>query len=193
MGWGLSDRRDGEFEEWYGVSAATLQWKPSYNEIMLQHRLERVPRWQKVDSRDQQTSTTPSREEAKAAVWDLYQSLDELDALKIMADNYQWDDIKTILNPNNDDSSLRKSLEYSLDILKSVHSNSDSEEEEDDLSTIIGFDWGSCAWRHCGAKADGQEALAELYSSVGMLEPFECRFVIGEFFLFGNVCVVVGL
>ena len=27
-------------------------------------------------------------------------------------------------------------------------------------------------------KADAQEALAELYTTVGMLEPFECRFII---------------
>ena len=47
----------------------------------------------------------------------------------------------------------------------------------DQLPELIGFDWGSCAWRHCGAKADAQEALAELYTSVGMLEPFECRFI----------------
>lgn len=34
----------------------------------------------------------------------------------------------------------------------------------------------SCAWRHCGAQADAQEALAELYNLVGVLEPFECLF-----------------
>jgi hypothetical protein len=49
-----------------------------------------------------------------------------------------------------------------------------------ELPGLIGFDWGSCAWRHCGARADAQEAVAELYSNVGMLEPFECRFIIGE-------------
>lgn len=34
----------------------------------------------------------------------------------------------------------------------------------------------SCAWRHCGAHADEQEALAELYNLAGVLEPFECDF-----------------
>jgi hypothetical protein len=48
------------------------------------------------------------------------------------------------------------------------------------LPSLVGFDWGRCAWRHCGAKADAQEAIAELYSNVGMPEPFECRFIIGE-------------
>ncbi len=36
----------------------------------------------------------------------------------------------------------------------------------------------SCAWRHCGAQADAQEALAELYNSIGLFEPFECLFTI---------------
>lgn len=34
----------------------------------------------------------------------------------------------------------------------------------------------SCAWRHCGALADAQEALDELDSLVGVFEPFECLF-----------------
>lgn len=34
----------------------------------------------------------------------------------------------------------------------------------------------SCAWRHCGAQADAQESLAELYNLLGVLEPFECLF-----------------
>ena len=36
----------------------------------------------------------------------------------------------------------------------------------------------SCAWRHCGAQADAQESLAELYNSIGLFEPFECLFTI---------------
>ena len=42
----------------------------------------------------------------------------------------------------------------------------------------MGFDWGSCAWRHCGAAADSQEALAELRNSLGMFEPYECLFAL---------------
>jgi hypothetical protein len=36
----------------------------------------------------------------------------------------------------------------------------------------------SCAWRHCGAQADAQEALDELDQLLGVLEPFECIFVL---------------
>ena len=34
----------------------------------------------------------------------------------------------------------------------------------------------SCAWRHCAAFADAQEALDELDSLIGVFEPFECLF-----------------
>ena len=38
------------------------------------------------------------------------------------------------------------------------------------------FPYFSCAWRHCGALADAEESLAELYNLIGVLEPFECQF-----------------
>ena len=34
----------------------------------------------------------------------------------------------------------------------------------------------SCAWRHCGALADAQESLSEVYNSIGLFEPYECLF-----------------
>jgi len=217
------------FEEWYGTSAATLQWKPGYNEIMLQHRSERVPRWNELDNEDNYaqsssiaakngmvtTPSTTSKEQLQQAVLQLYHSLDELNELKLMSDDYMWDEMKERLNPTttalvngnsataettNDRYSLLTALEYSMDILKSAPSdytsstaapskydsssmisnqhNSPNRNNVKELRDLIGFDWGSCAWRMCGAKADAQEAIAELYSDVGMLEPFECRFVI---------------
>jgi len=246
MGWGPSDRVTLErnhheqggssvsdsntfFEEWYGTSAATLQWKPGYNEIMLQHRSERVPRWNELDNEDNYaqsssiaakngmvtTPSTTSKEQLQQAVLQLYHSLDELNELKLMSDDYMWDEMKERLNPTttalvngnsataettNDRYSLLTALEYSMDILKSAPSdytsstaapskydsssmisnqhNSPNRNNVKELRDLIGFDWGSCAWRMCGAKADAQEAIAELYSDVGMLEPFECRFVI---------------
>jgi hypothetical protein len=39
-------------------------------------------------------------------------------------------------------------------------------------ATIIGFDWGSCAWKNqCGAIADIQESYDEIDSLIGLLEP----------------------
>jgi len=106
--------------------------------------------------------------------------------------------------------SLHAALEYSMDVLRttaapSIRSSSGGGvgrprggggggggEYVGELPGLIGFDWGSCAWRHCGARADAQEAVAELYSNVGMLEPFECRFIIGKHHRRVNVLVCGG-
>lgn len=172
------------FEEWYGSSATTLQWKPSYNEIMLHHRSERVPRW-----KDMSMKTYPvSMEQLEDAVSTLYKSLEELDELKVMANNYMWDDIRSYLEPITDGvatattRSLTMALEYSMDVLRTapmhLSSTTSGSKNVNELPNLIGFDWGSCALRHCGAKADAQEAVAELYSELGMLESFEVLFII---------------
>jgi hypothetical protein len=229
MGWGKSNRSAQSFDSWYGSSATTLQQVRSYNEIMLEHRKERIPRWtrqqrnaansdvfsegstlrQSTSYANSKEVILYSKEELKDAVLLLYKALEELDDLKKMADDYMWEEIKVMLQPitaserGSSNNALRRSLE-SMDVLKSAplyyknsvanHMqsqitipssavsnkiiNSENKNNVDQLPELIGFDWGSCAWRHCGAKADAQEALAELYSSVGMLEPFECRFII---------------
>jgi hypothetical protein len=89
------------------------------------------------------------------------------------------------LGTDNDESpprSLKTALEYSMDVLRTtpIHlsSTTSGSKNVNELPNLIGFDWGSCALRHCGAKADAQEAVAELYSEVGMLEPFEVQFII---------------
>ena len=213
MGWGSFNRgvikdtnndhtsSSPTFEEWYGTSATTLQFKPSYNEIMLQHRTERIPRWSRSlgnvasftssTSKNNNDIPTTTKEEIQQAVLQLYKSIDELDELKLMADDYNWDGIKEYLNPvantldavdNGHKFVLPTTLEYSMDILKTMPSyyttNGAGNGNSKDVPELIGQDWGSCAWRHCGAKADAQEAIAELYNNVGMLEPFECRFII---------------
>ncbi|KAL7498899.1 hypothetical protein ACHAWT_008589 [Skeletonema menzelii] len=210
MGSGKSDRLAKTFDDWYGTSATTLQDVRGYNEIMLEHRRETIPKWigQNVDSDTNlglmgvdtssrisyATSTkeaiTYSKQELQDAVLQLYTSLDILDNLKAMSDDYMWEEIKDMLKPGNENE-LRQTFE-SLETLKSapLYYKSITEKNNleqltstdrnniDQLPELVGFDWGSCAWRHCGAKADAQEALAELYTSVGMLEPFECKFII---------------
>jgi len=213
MGSGQADRLAQTFDDWYGTSATTLQNVRSYNEIMLEHRRERVPRWtgrnnskdsdlglmnsdksSRISFASQKEARSYSKHELQDAVVQLYKSLDELDELKKMSDDYMWEEIKDMLQPSTVSSTLRQSLE-SMDILKAaplyyksmIGNNNQLQQlttasinrnNVDQLPELIGFDWGSCAWRHCGAKADAQEALAELYTSVGMLEPFECRFII---------------
>ena len=214
MGAGKADRLASTFDDWYGTSATTLQDVRGYNEIMLEHRRSTIPKWigQKEDTNDlgllgsdtasrisytvTKESKSYPKEELQEAVLQLYNSLDELDKLKTMSDDYMWDEVKDMLRPlsrgSGNVNTLRQTFE-SLDVLKtaplyykSIANNNNQFQHKtlgglnnvDQLPELIGFDWGSCAWRHCGAKADAQEALAELYTSVGMLEPFECRFII---------------
>ena len=142
-----------------GESDVSLMDIPSYNELMQRHRDKRIPLWGK-----------PVREQdVRAAVHQVFGALAEINKLKIMADNYQWEDIQTLIRL----PILSDSLHESCDVLRRA-SFALSEESRNE----IGFDWGSCAWRHCGAQADAQEALAELYNLSGILEPFECRFVL---------------
>lgn len=57
---------------------------------------------------------------------------------------------------------LQENLADACSILRFSVVSSEAKEE-------IGFDWGSCAWRHCGAQADAQESISELLKDVGML------------------------
>lgn len=217
MGSGRSDRLAETFDDWYGTSATTLQGVRGYNEIMLEHRRETIPKRIGQNNIDSDTDLglmgtdtasrisfatsakkvkSYSKEELRDAVLQLYNTLDEIDSLKTMADDYMWEEIKDMLQPSSstvsgNENALRQSFE-SLEVLKSapqyyksIAENTNQQQlsstdrnNVDQLPELIGFDWGSCAWRHCGAKADAQEALAELYTTVGMLEPFECRFII---------------
>jgi len=151
---------------------------PSYNEIMEEHRLYRVPTWRHDNSFSIKTSSPQSLSissqerrqlELGTAVTSVYRSLDLVNQLKLEANDYNWDNMKELL----ESPILRKDLLEGCSVLRGAVDILDG-----DARREIGFDWGSCAWRHCGANADAQESLAELYNSVGMLEPFECHFVL---------------
>ena len=130
---------------------------PSYNEVGLYHRKEQVPRWKQQQQQQQQQSSD-------AATHVLLACLQTINSLQDAASNYQWESIQTSLR-----SEPLTELERAASTLRPVV---DSEGNEN----VVGFDWGSCAWRHCGALADAQEALDELEHLLGVLEPFEAIF-----------------
>jgi hypothetical protein len=132
-----------------------LNTLPSYNEIMLEHRIKTVPRWKE----------TPTKANIQAAIHTITGSLETVWKLQVMAEDYQWDNIRSQLHkpPLQD-------LPAAAAVLRQI------EGIEQQQESIIGFDWGSCAWRHCGAAADAQEALDELDQLLGVLEPFEAVF-----------------
>ena len=45
-----------------------------------------------------------------------------------------------------------------------------------DARTTIGWQWGACGWRQCGAQADAAQALCKLRANLGMVVPMEALF-----------------
>jgi hypothetical protein len=119
----------------------------------LEHRQERVTRWRNSDA----TSLT---EDMAVQIHTLCQILRSITDLQALAENYQWVEMRTALHT----APLRQ-LETAASSLRKW-----------DHDAVIGFDWGSCAWRHCGALADAQEAVDELDSLLGVLQPYEALF-----------------
>lgn len=127
---------------------------PSYNEVMLIHRTVTVPHWKLI----------PTSPMISNAIHTIIESLQQLDILRDMANDYQWDSIRHQLyaEPISD-------LSIQSSILRQVSS---------EMNEVVGFDWGSCAWRHCGAISDIQEAIDEMDQLLGVLEPREIIFCI---------------
>jgi hypothetical protein len=127
---------------------------------MLEHRAVRVPAWKKEVS---------TKDDVIHSVDTVIRALETINELKSIAPEYEWETMKEILQG----PLLTLDLQYSCSVLQQARDFLSS-----DVRQEIGFDWGSCAWRRCGAQADAQESLAELYNSIGLFEPFECLFTI---------------
>ncbi|KAG7350710.1 hypothetical protein IV203_010070 [Nitzschia inconspicua] len=136
---------------------------PSYNEVMLQHREKRVPIWQQMDERRGKTT----RQDVEESVMQIQMALLKLQECKTLVQDYKWDEVGKVLNQQN----FRTPVESSCYLLEQADDFLPPEARQ-----VVGFDWGSCAWRHCGALADAQEALDEIEHLLGVLEPFECMF-----------------
>jgi hypothetical protein len=155
MGFGHTERQillAAEEQQSASANIDPLLLLPSYNEVMLRHRTETIPQWKR--------SSTPST--IGAAIHTITLGIQQLETLQNMANDYQWDEIRLKLH-----SSPISDLSTQSAILRQSSS---------ELNDVVGFDWGSCAWRHCGAIADIQEALDELDQLLGVLEPYEATF-----------------
>lgn len=132
---------------------------PSYNEIMLEHRIERIPSWNEAMSEDL----------VKESVVTIQKTVVYLQHCKQLAMDYDWDGLTVSIRQ----PILHQELEQACNNLKHADGYLSLEARNE-----IGFEWASCAWRHCGALADMQEAIDELDHLIGILEPFECLFCI---------------
>jgi hypothetical protein len=141
------------------LEAGALGTLPSYNEVMLRHRVDRVAaKWRGGEI---------SRNDVTESVRTLQRALLRLQDCKRLANNYDYEGLRASLA----EPLFRSDLEGACYVLKRADGFLSRE-----VRNEIGFDWGSCAWRHCGALADAQEALDELDHLLGVLEPFECLF-----------------
>lgn len=137
---------------------------PSYNEIMLQHRQVTVPQWK----------LEPTSVTIQSSIHTVCLSLQHVWKLQSLASDYQWEIIRLQLR-----SPPLSDLPSACATLRQIKPNNRRTQYQDPyslLSHVVGMDWGSCAWRHCGALADSQEAIDELEQLLGILEPYEAIF-----------------
>lgn len=134
----------------WDIEPESLQSIPSYNEIMLQHRTRRVPTW----------SESITILDVKQSVRNIQLALRHLLECEHLSADYKWEELATALR----DPILMDQLDQACDTL-----NRASEYLSLEARSEIGFDFGSCAWRHCGAFADFREAIDELDHLVGIL------------------------
>ncbi|GMH52899.1 hypothetical protein TrST_g3858 [Triparma strigata] len=134
---------------------------PSYNEVMLNHRNVNVKEW---------TTAAPATSyDIKRAVRNLKVILKKLDEIDVLLDSYSYSEVLSRLNS----PMFQLTLSRSFEVIRSSGILSF------ELSNDIGFSWGSCAWRHCGSRADAEEAIGEMNKFLGMFEPFEGHFTVG--------------
>ncbi|OEU13383.1 hypothetical protein FRACYDRAFT_262227 [Fragilariopsis cylindrus CCMP1102] len=147
----------------------------SYNEVMEKHRKNRIPLWNtdanmNPITKDIATTTIITRKDVNDSVRTVQLALLKILDCEDLARDYEWDQLITTIDT---ETLLRTDLEKACYVLKSANEFLSREARDE-----IGFDWGSCAWRHCGALSDYQEAIDALEYQVGMLEPYECLFVL---------------
>ena len=46
----------------------------------------------------------------------------------------------------------------------------------DEARQAVGWQWGACGWRRCGAQADATQSLSKLRANLGMVVPLEALF-----------------
>jgi hypothetical protein len=170
--------------------------RPSYNEIMKKHRQETVRVWKQLDDRgsivpDEDGHVPPMDEadtglhlqEDQAAIRSVLSAVESIESLQRLAASYRWDALREALHSNLWQAELNAAAARlrTIEDVSTVHeevATASRRQELDSISSTIGFDWGSCAWRRngCGVWADWQESIDQIDSLLGVLEPHEVLF-----------------
>jgi len=175
LAFGRAERRILEnSDDRYNYNNPLATTLPSYNEIMERHRTVTVPQWRQQKQQQQQataTTTTTTTMDVSSAIHTVVASLQQVWALQTSAEDYQWE---TTIRPQLRAPPLQD-LPAAGAVLRAT-TNRYNSNDPDGINLVVGFEWGSCAWRHCGAVADAQEAIDELDQLLGVLEPYEAVF-----------------
>lgn len=107
----------------------------------------------------------PTEHQTRRAFDDVLALQSALDRSSALAEARQWSELDAALPP-----CLIAQFERAATVLAS----SESLSEQDRL--IIGWQWGACGWRRCGAQADVSQSLAKLRANLGMIVPIEALF-----------------
>jgi len=107
----------------------------------------------------------PSAEETRGAFQAVLRLRDSIDEASVLAEARRWDELDAVLP-----ASAVLQFERAATVL--ARSAALAAEER----AIIGWQWGACGWRRCGAQADVSQALAKLRENLGMIVPLEALF-----------------
>jgi hypothetical protein len=107
----------------------------------------------------------PSAEETREAFRVVWRLRDAIDEASTLAEARRWDELEAVLP-----AASAPLFERAATVLAASASLGAQER------AAIGWEWGACGWRRCGAQADVSQALAKLRANLGMIVPLEALF-----------------
>lgn len=107
----------------------------------------------------------PTAEDVRRSFGTLVRIRDAINEAAVLAQSRRWAALSEVLP-----SAVVSDLERAATVL----ATSDALTAEQ--RATIGWQWGSCGWRHCGAQADAAQALSKLRANCEMLVPVEALF-----------------
>ena len=107
----------------------------------------------------------PTREQTAQAFEEVVRVRDAIREARALAEAQRWAELGALLPADT-----VPALERAATLLAASASLTA------DQRAAIGWQWGACGWRRCGAQADAAQALSKLRANLGMVVPLEALF-----------------
>ncbi|EOD34260.1 hypothetical protein EMIHUDRAFT_433951 [Emiliania huxleyi CCMP1516] len=107
----------------------------------------------------------PTREQTRQAFEEVVRVRDAIREARALAEAQRWAELGALLPADT-----VPALERAATLLAASASLTA------DQRAAIGWQWGACGWRRCGAQADAAQALSKLRANLGMVVPLEALF-----------------